>query len=146
MVLKQDGSVWAAGVNEYGQIGDGSTDHKSSFVQVVSGGAVAVAAGGHHSMVLKLDGSVWITGRNNFGQLGDDSPRTFRSTFETVMRSGCNGLVVAAGEWHSMILQDDGSLWGAGGNSYGQLGDKSRSVKTMFVEILNIDGAWFKVL
>ena len=40
---------------------------------VLADNAVALAAGGDHSMVLKKDGSVWTTGRNDFGQLGDGS-------------------------------------------------------------------------
>ena len=37
MVLKADGTVWAAGGNGYGQLGDGTQDDKSNFVQVFSG-------------------------------------------------------------------------------------------------------------
>lgn len=40
MVIKTDGSVWAAGNNEKGQLGDGdgSKIHRPSFVKVVSPG------------------------------------------------------------------------------------------------------------
>ena len=38
MILKQDGSVWATGDNRYGQLGDGTTVHKQSFVKVVPSG------------------------------------------------------------------------------------------------------------
>ena len=37
MALKKDGTVWATGWNGYGQLGDGTTSHKSSFVKVFSG-------------------------------------------------------------------------------------------------------------
>ena len=37
MVLKADGTVWATGQNDYGQLGDGTTSDKRSFVQVLSG-------------------------------------------------------------------------------------------------------------
>ena len=73
MMVKQDGSVWATGYNEYGQRGDGSTTSSNIFVKVISDGATAVAAGAYHSMVLKQDGSVWATGCNKNGQLGDGS-------------------------------------------------------------------------
>ena len=45
--------------------------------------AVAVAAGGYHSIVLMADGSVWTTGRNDHGQLGDGST-DYTSTFKRV--------------------------------------------------------------
>ena len=71
MALAQDGSVWATGWNEYGQLGDGSTTNRRNFVKVISSGAMAMAAGYWHSMVLKADGTVWVTGQSFWGQLGD---------------------------------------------------------------------------
>ena len=37
MVLKTDGTVWAAGDNDYGQLGDGTRTQKLTFVKVSSG-------------------------------------------------------------------------------------------------------------
>ena len=37
MVLKADGTVWATGYNGNGQLGDGTTSRKTSFVKVLSG-------------------------------------------------------------------------------------------------------------
>ena len=51
ILLKQDGSVWATGENNYGQLGDGSKISRSRFVNVLSSGALAVAAGAYHNMV-----------------------------------------------------------------------------------------------
>ena len=69
----QDGSVWCTGWNFAGQLGVGSANSTSGFVQAVSSGVQAIAAGGWHSMVLKSDGSLWGTGANTYGQLGDGS-------------------------------------------------------------------------
>ena len=74
-MLKQDGTVWGAGINTFGQLG---VDPRSnfrilSFIIIFSGRANAVAAGSGHSLVLKKDGSVWCAGRNLYGQLGDGS-------------------------------------------------------------------------
>ena len=140
MVLKQDGSVWATGENEYGQLGDGSATLKSSFVQVVPSGCKSIAAGYDHSLVLKQDGSVWATGMNNFGQLGHGSkPST--SVFVQVIANGTQA--VAAGDWHSMVLKDDESLWSTGANLYGQLGIGSMVSKKTFERVLlSIDGTW----
>ena len=70
IVLKQDGSVWATGSNNHGQLGDGSTTDRKVFVQVIPSGVEAVAACGYQSLVLKRGGSVWATGWNRYGQLG----------------------------------------------------------------------------
>ena len=77
MLLGQDGSVWVAGYNLYGQLGDGSYVNRNLFLRVItaasSGVVVAIAAGGFHSMVLKEDGSLLVTGSNEHGQFGDSS-------------------------------------------------------------------------
>ena len=73
MMLKQDGSVWSTGHNQYGHLGDGSTIESKVFVSVVSGGARVIAAGAFHSMVFKEDGSVWETVSNQDGQYDDGS-------------------------------------------------------------------------
>ena len=80
MVLKEDGSVWATGYNNYGQLGDGSKTYRTVFVQVVSDGAEALAAGAYHSVVFARGGSVWAAGSNRYGQLGDNSI-TYEKTF-----------------------------------------------------------------
>jgi hypothetical protein len=70
LFLKNDGSVWASGPNDCGQLGDGTTTNKSTPVQVMSG-ASAIACGADYSLFLKNDGSVWGSGLNDYGQLGD---------------------------------------------------------------------------
>ena len=37
MVLKTDGTVWATGWNENGELGDGTAGNKVNFVKVLSG-------------------------------------------------------------------------------------------------------------
>ena len=87
LLLKTDGSVWATGRNEYGQLGDGSNTDRSSFVQIFSGGVKAVATGFSHSMVvLEADDTVWSVGYNYNGQLGDGT-NIDRSAFTFVTRT-----------------------------------------------------------
>ena len=83
-LLKEDGSVWAAGENNYGQLGDGKMASTRVFVKVISSGIQALAAGAWHSMVMNAHGDVWATGANDYGQLGDGSYRV-RSKFVRVV-------------------------------------------------------------
>ena len=75
--LKSDGTVWAVGMNSYGQLGDGTQTPRSNPEPVLDSsgnalsGVVGVSAGGEHTVFLKADGTVWATGYNAFGQLGD---------------------------------------------------------------------------
>ena len=123
MVLGQDGSVWTAGANYFGQLGDGSTISKHSFVQVLSTDGKAVAAGGYHSVVLKKDGTVWTMGDNKHGQLGDGSVTLKHSVHPISVSTGSSAKAIAAGLFHTMIMHEDGSVYAAGANHRGQLGD-----------------------
>jgi alpha-tubulin suppressor-like RCC1 family protein len=71
LFLKSDGSLWAMGDNNYGQLGDGTTSNTNRPEQIVASNVTAIAAGQYHSLFLKSDGSLWAMGYNNYGQLGD---------------------------------------------------------------------------
>ena len=131
MILKTDGTLWATGDNEYGQLGDGTTTNRSTPVQVMRD-VQAVAAGGCHTMILKTDGTLWATGDNEYRQLGDGTT-TNRSTPVQVMR---DVQAVAAGVWHNMILKTDGTLWATGYNLNGQLGDGTWTNRSTPVQVM----------
>ena len=134
IVLRQDGSVWAAGRNNHGQLGDGSQGDRSNFVEVMSSGAINVAAGGYHSVVVKQDGSVWATGWNNDGQLGDGTTSD-RMSYVQVVSAGVKA--ASAGSRHSMVLKQDGSVWTTGHNEYGQLGTGLKINSDVFVQVIS---------
>jgi alpha-tubulin suppressor-like RCC1 family protein len=72
LAIKADGGIWACGWNEYGQLGDGTTVHKSVLVRV--GGDndwAAVAGGDKHTLAIKGGGGLWAWGYNNYGAVGD---------------------------------------------------------------------------
>ncbi|MGH2331147.1 RCC1 domain-containing protein [Thermoanaerobacter mathranii] len=65
-------TIWAWGLNNYGQLGDGTTTNGYTPVQVKGlSDVVAVSAGQYHSLALKSDGTVWAWGYNGDGELGD---------------------------------------------------------------------------
>ena len=122
VALKSDGTVWSWGWNQYGQLGDGTTNSRNTPVQV-SGldNVLAIAAGFYHTVALKSDGTVWSWGWNQYGQLGDGTTNN-RNT--PVQVSGLtNVLAIAAGHWHTVALKNDGSVWVWGDNGNGQLGN-----------------------
>ena len=100
------GRVLAFGRNEYGALGDGSTTHRRSPVEIASlgGDNAQVAAGQCHSLILKTDGRVLAFGDNGSGQLGDGSTTHRRSPVEIASLGGDNAQV-AAGGYHSLVLR-----------------------------------------
>ena len=74
LALTSDGTVWAWGGNNRGQLGNPGLVQSATPVQVAGlTDVVAIAAGSEHSIALKADGTMWSWGRNDFGQLGDGS-------------------------------------------------------------------------
>jgi alpha-tubulin suppressor-like RCC1 family protein len=106
LFLEQNGTLWASGRNNVGQLGDGGSRDRSSAVRIDTGVA-AVAAGAFHTLFLKRDGSLWGTGHNGWGQLGDGGSRHRRSA----VRIADNVQSMAAGYSHSLFVKRDGSLW-----------------------------------
>jgi len=70
LAVKTDDSLWAWGINFWGQLGDGTTARKTLPVKIMDEVASASAYGGH-SVALKTDGNLWTWGMNEDGQLGD---------------------------------------------------------------------------
>ena len=124
MALKSDGTVWAWGFNNTGQLGNGTVTSSDVPVQV-SGltGIVAIAAGTDHGLALKSDGTIWAWGDNADGELGN-YPFTLENTDTPVQVGGVSGVAsIAAGDSFSMALKTDGTVWTWGINSYGNLGN-----------------------
>lgn len=71
VVLKDDGTVWTWGGNEYGQIGDGTRDDKNKPVQVSVSNVRAISAGGQNTAVIDASDILKICGVDVNGQLGD---------------------------------------------------------------------------
>ena len=122
VAIKKDGSLWAWGKNDNGQLGDGTTNEKDVSVQIGSDtNWDFISAGGSHTVAIKTDGSLWAWGNNNDGQLGDDT----QENRNVPVRIGFDAdwAFVSAGGNHTLAIKTDGSLWAWGNNSFGQLGD-----------------------
>ena len=113
MALKSDGSLWAWGNNECGQLGDGTNTDKTTPTRIGADADWAqIAAGGAHTIALKSDGSLWAWGWNEYGQLGDGTI-TDRTT-PTRIGADTDWTQTAAGNQHTIALKSDGSLWAWG--------------------------------
>jgi alpha-tubulin suppressor-like RCC1 family protein len=85
-VLRADGTLWAWGWNDVGQLGDGTTETAVSPVRSVPlDGLVSFAGGGRHGIAMRADGTVWTWGTNNHGQLGDPTMASHLTPFQVVL-------------------------------------------------------------
>lgn len=132
LALKADGTLWAWGGNDYGQLGRGSTEASAQPVQILDQ-VTAVSAGDYHAAALRTDGTLWTWGDNLFGQLGDGalSSRTAPALVLTQVTA------VSAGANATAALRADGTLWTWGDNLFGQLGDGTLETRPLPRQILS---------
>ncbi|AFH61697.1 hypothetical protein B2K_13375 [Paenibacillus mucilaginosus K02] len=127
LALKSDGTVWAWGMNNAGQLGNGTTsDMYTSFYtpSQVQGldSVIAVAAGPGTSLALKSDGTLWAWG----GLVGDGTTES-RST--PVQAQGLSSVVSFDAGDSRFVVKSDGTVWAWGWNGYGQLGDGTTTTR-----------------
>lgn len=143
LALKNDGTLWAWGNNQYGQLGDGTTTDKFSPIQILNN-VIDVAAGYSHVLAIKSDSSVWAWGDNAFGQLGINS--TLNSNVPIQIPTLSNIRSVSAGFSYSFAVNNNGSLFSWGGNETGQLGHGDTTTRytpaqvSSLTDILEIKG------
>ena len=155
LFLKADGSLWGMGDNYYGQLGESDNNSTNRPTQTMASGITAIAAGADHSLFIKNNGSLWGMGDNSYGRLGDGTnTMTFpyrNNPPRQIVASGVT--VIAAGHMHSLFCQTDGTLWGMGDDTLGQLGDGNIGfgaeadrpeliVATSFAIISPLPGQW----
>ncbi|WP_426748872.1 MopE-related protein [Myxococcus faecalis] len=134
LALDMDGTVWAWGKNDFGQVGLGSTGGLVTVPTRVSGlsGIQAISANGNFSLALGQDGRVWGWGQNASGQVGKGAVSTAEATPRQV-----NSLptirAIAAGHNHALALDADGKVWAWGKNDFGQLGTGSTTPAMVLV-------------
>jgi alpha-tubulin suppressor-like RCC1 family protein len=89
LAIKTDGTLWAWGKNDAGQLADGTTTDRYIPVQVGSDtNWNTVSAGRNHVVATKSDGSLWTWGDNEVGQLGNGT--TVANTTPTLLPiDGC---------------------------------------------------------
>ena len=126
--LTTGGAAYCWGRNDAGQLGDGSGTNTSTPV-AVSGGLTfsAIAAGFWHTCGLTTAGAVYCWGYSDQGQLGNGS--TTGSLAPVAVSGGLTFSAVAIEEdaRHTCGLTDAGAAYCWGQNSYGELGNGSRT-------------------
>ena len=146
LVLCEDGSVVSWGLNDQGQLGDGTLTTRWAPVAVTGGvlagkKVVAIRAGENHSLALCADGTLAAWGSNNNGQLGDNSKQS-RPLPVAVDRSGIlagKSIVgVSASVANSFAYCSDGTIVSWGANDNGQAGDGSRTARLSPVAVSTV--------
>ena len=117
-VIAQDGSLYMWGVNDFGQIGDGTTKNRYKPTKILDH-VVSVSLGDYYSGAITQDGSLYMWGSNVYGQIGDGTTEDRYKPTKILDHV----IAVSLGYFHSGAITQDGSLYMWGSNDSGQIGD-----------------------
>ena len=128
VALNATGKLFAWGIDNRGQLGDGGHRTGSTVpvrVHLPSGTTVTfVASGSEHSLALTSTGGVLAWGDNDFGQLGDGTTLERDTPVRITMPSSVKKVTkLIGGGVFSLALTGAGHLLSWGSNAFGELGD-----------------------
>jgi len=118
--VQSNGTLWAWGNLSYGQLATtiGPTPnpaYMNSWTQIGSGR--------FNMYGLQSNGSLWTWGNNSFGQLGTNSTTLSDVSSPVQISALATWRQISTGnQSYFLAIQTNGTLWGAGINSSGQLG------------------------
>jgi alpha-tubulin suppressor-like RCC1 family protein len=142
IALKTNGTLWAWGNNNTGQLGLNDLANRSSPVQVGNDRWSAIAGGTSCFAAISADGKLYTWGGNSVGDLGLDD-QIHRSS-PTQVGSLTTWNMLGGGE-DMCAIKTDGTLWAWGTNTYGLVGDNTRIHRSSPVQIGN-DTNWLRVI
>jgi len=146
-ILMDNGSLWGAGNNNNGQLCKNTTTTHLTILTEIDysddtfySEPLSISCGDFFIAVLMVGGSIYVSGNNDFGQLGTSSgistanvvtpiggiTGSTRSKYNRLTElpntTGLVPIYLACGSFHTVVIMDDGSIWGCGLNNWGQLG------------------------
>eukprot|EP00947_MAST-08B_sp_MAST-8B-sp1_P004750 g4750.t1 len=125
LFLTEDGKVYSCGFGVYGRLGHGNEEHQDvpKLIEALSGVRVcAVSAGTAHSLFLTEDGKAYSCGRGLYSALGHGNQEHQYVPKLIEALSSVRVCAVSAGEYHSLVLAEDGKVYSCGDGEFGRLG------------------------
>ncbi|MCX7177083.1 MAG: hypothetical protein NT159_24815 [Proteobacteria bacterium] len=139
--LLGNGTLQCWGINDSGQLGNGSTNGFNSVPNPVTvrsiSNAIAVSAG-HHTCALLSSGTIQCWGANTSGQLGNGTTVDSKTPVTTKTISAAIG--VSAGGNYTCALISDGKAECWGSNTSGQLGTGNTTNSAVPVGVVGVGG------
>jgi alpha-tubulin suppressor-like RCC1 family protein len=137
--LSDVGGVQCWGYNEYGQLGDDSTETRLTAVNVtgLDSGVSALSVGALHSCAVTGAGALMCWGYNENGELGNLG-FVQRQVPTQVAGLGSGVATVGASSGHTCAITGTGSVLCWGSNAWGQLGDNQTYLRALPTDVAGL--------
>lgn len=104
--LKQDGTLWAWGQNDLGQLGNGTYENSNIPIKVLNlNDIISVSTNYDYNLALRKDGTIWFWGYE--GQEGD----TLISRNIPIKIEGISDAVLICSGFENLVMTKDGTYW-----------------------------------
>lgn len=131
IALGNDGNLYAWGLNNHGQLGNGTTKNDSSLIMVTKPVGVTswtdVSCGALHSIALGNDGNVYVWGYDSQGQLADSALTDKLSPTMVNLPGGITATAVSASNNTCVVIGSNDTVYCWGKNGNGQLGNGTQT-------------------
>ena len=152
LALRDDGQLYAWGANYNGQLGIGHENNQSVAQLVPLPNGVSrwssIATGEAHSLAIADNGTLYAWGQGYYGQLGNGSNAMQLTPVAVEFPAGVTAWLSASASYKSSFaLGNDGSIYGWGANSEGELGNGTTQMTNAPVRVATPTGiSWRKLM
>ena len=142
MAIKTDGTLWAWGLGNRGQLGNLSSVNRSSPIQVGTfTDWVDVHIGFSSSIAVRSNGTIWSWGATLNGISGRGSGAfEVSSPVQIGTLTNWKNIYGSAGGHTAIAVKTDGTIWTWGLNARGQLGLGDRTTRSSPVQVGTLTG------
>jgi alpha-tubulin suppressor-like RCC1 family protein len=157
LIIDEDGNGYSFGLGSDGRLGDNNTDYHSvstpfrfTLIDRNNGDLPAnkklraIVASYTSSMVIDEDGNAYTFGKGQYGKLGNNDVSNSGTLYRINKAGTTNGdlpagkkiIAVSQGQYHSLIIDEDGYGYSFGAGDYGKLGDNDTTSHNVLVPYL----------
>ncbi len=139
IILTNCGKAYITGLNRCGQIRLGGDIDRNEWVKIdLNEKIIQIECGYYHFLLLTENGNIYGMGYNDSGELGlgsDEFIYKWRQIFLMKSLKRCIKLdekiiQIGCGHYHSLLLTENGNVYGTGENEFHQLGLR-KQIKTI---------------
>lgn len=132
--IDTSGTIWAWGVQEWGQFGIGNTNTYQVPTVIHSGKSFKkIEFGIDYALYLDSNGYLWASGRNNYGQLGNGTNTNTTTLIPVASGTRFKDIAVDYGESASFAIDINGNIWGA--NNHTTRGPMASGLTATFTQL-----------